>query len=394
MKKSFEWSKVSIDMSAAFNTIRRRTTINLLEVAGCSRDDLRLVQYLMANTTLIVRVNSTDSQAFGYNIGVSQGDSAAGKLFTLNLAGGLMHIRAVLSSRPNPPIAENHMPLESAYADDAEHIDEDFDSLQEVFYTSKTILSEWSLFVNDKTKFTRVYLADTGKVDKWGNKVRGNEEWRNELLLGTKLGSEEDIQNRINKANTAFWSFDKLWCQGPKRSQISEERKIQLYNSLVVSVLLYNCSCWAAPQDILESVNIVQRKHLKRILNIYWPNTISNDALYARTKMKPLTERIEKARWTMLGHVLRSDNNTPAYQSFLFAAFGCNGLKGRIGKHRTNLYDIIVKKYLFKRNIYLKNLDDFNNLVILAKDRLEWKSLFNLRRIGRKSQRKLKEISA
>ena len=95
----------------------------------------------------------------------------------------------------------------------------------------------------------------------------------------------------------------------------------------------------------------------------------------------------------MLGHVLRSDNNTPAYQSFLFAAFGCNGLKGRIGKHRTNLYDIIVKKDLFKRNIYLKNLDDFNNLVILAKDRLEWKSLFNLRRIVRKSQRKLKEIS-
>ena len=54
MKKKFEWNKVSIDMSAAFNTIRRGTTIKLLEVAGCSRDDLRLVQYLMANTTLVV----------------------------------------------------------------------------------------------------------------------------------------------------------------------------------------------------------------------------------------------------------------------------------------------------------------------------------------------------
>ena len=96
MRKKFEWSKVSIDMSAAFNTIRRRTTINLLEAAGCSRDDLRLVQYLMANTTLVVRVNSTDSDVFEYNIGASQGESSAGKLFTLNLAGGLMHIRAVL----------------------------------------------------------------------------------------------------------------------------------------------------------------------------------------------------------------------------------------------------------------------------------------------------------
>ena len=168
------------------------------------------------------------------------------------------------------------------------------------------------------------------------------------MLLGTKLGSEEDVTNRINKANTAFWSFDKLWCQGSKRNQITEARKISLYGSLVVSVLLYNCCCWAIPQRVLASLDIVQRKHLKRILNIYWPSTISNKALYARTKATPLSERVEKARWTMLGHVLRSDNSTPAYQSFLFATFGCKGLKGRLGRHRTNLYDIIVKKDFLK----------------------------------------------
>ena len=38
MRKEFEWSKLSIDMSAAFNTIRRKTTMNLLSAAGCSID--------------------------------------------------------------------------------------------------------------------------------------------------------------------------------------------------------------------------------------------------------------------------------------------------------------------------------------------------------------------
>ena len=286
MKKKFEWNKVSIDMSAAFNTIRRGTTIKLLEVAGCSRDDLRLVQYLMANTTLVVRVCSTDSEMFSFNIGASQGDSTAGKLFTLNLAGAMVHIRAVLPSRPNPPIADNHMPLESGYSDDVEKIGEDMEELQEIFRISKNILSEWSLFVNEtKTKFTRVYLEEVGACDEWDNVLRGNEEWRNETLLGTKLGSEQDVTNRINKANTAFWSFDKLWCQGSEISQITEKRKIKLYDSLVVSVLLYNCCCWAS--------------------------SISNKALYARTQTRPLSERVEKARWTMLGHVLRSDNDTP-----------------------------------------------------------------------------------
>ncbi|XP_063677021.1 uncharacterized protein LOC134813262 [Bolinopsis microptera] len=330
MKKEFEWNKVSIDMSAAFNTIRRGTTIRLLEAAGCSRDDLRLVQYLMANTTLVVRVCSTDSEMFSFNIGASQGDSTAGKLFTLNLAGAVVHIRAVLPSTPNPPIADNHMPLESGYSDDVEEIGEDMEELQDIFQISKNILSEWSLFVNDtKTKFTRVYLEEVGACDEWDNELRGKEEWRNETLLGTKLRSEQDVTNRMNKANTAFWSFDKLWCQGSERSQITEKRKIKLYDSLVVSVFLYNCCCWAVPQHVLESVDVVQRKHLKRILHIYWPSSTSNKALYARTQTRPLSERVEKARWTMLGHVLRSDNDTPAYQSLLFATLGCQTLKGR-----------------------------------------------------------------
>ena len=39
---------------------------------------------------------------------------------------------------------------------------------------------------------------------------------------------------------------------------------------------LYNCSCWAAPKKALDSVNIIQRKHLREILKIFWHNVISN----------------------------------------------------------------------------------------------------------------------
>ena len=117
------------------------------------------------------------------------------------------------------------------------------EELQDVFQISKNIISEWSLFFNDtKTKFTRVYLEEVGPCDEWVDELRWNEELRNETLLGTKLGSKQDVTNIINKANsnTAFWSFDKLWCQGPEMSQITEKRNIKLYDSLVVSVLLYN----------------------------------------------------------------------------------------------------------------------------------------------------------
>lgn len=71
-----------------------------------------------------------------------------------------MHVRAILPSRPNPPIAENSMPIETEYADDVELLDEDPEKLQEVYEISKRVLGEWSLYINDKTTFTRIYVAN------------------------------------------------------------------------------------------------------------------------------------------------------------------------------------------------------------------------------------------
>ena len=45
----------------------------------------------------------------------------------------------------------------------------------------------------------------------------------------------------------------------------SEKRKIKLYDALITSVLLYNCSSWAVPENILNKLDVQQRKHLKQI---------------------------------------------------------------------------------------------------------------------------------
>ena len=63
-------------------------------------------------------------------------------------------------------------------------------------------------------------------------------------------------------------------------------------------------------------------------------------------KVRPLTERIAEARWKMFGHVLRSGESTPAYLSFRFACLTCKDYKGRIGVHRTNLYDVLIRDLL------------------------------------------------
>ena len=49
---------MGIDMSAAFDTIKRSTILNLLADAGCSDDDIGLVRFLLSNTKIRVRVNN------------------------------------------------------------------------------------------------------------------------------------------------------------------------------------------------------------------------------------------------------------------------------------------------------------------------------------------------
>jgi len=380
-KRHFEYNTVDIDMTAAFNTIKRSTIINLLIDAGCSRDDIRLVQYLLSNTKLRVTVNKTQSGEFVINIGAYQGDSLAGKVFTLTLAGALNHIRAVISvtiPRPILPISNHGMPLESGYADDLKLLDESGNNLPKILEIASDILKDWNLFVNEsKTVSTRVYLAEVDDVDSHNNKIRGNEEWRDTVLLGSKLCSERDIANRCNKANVAFFTYKNTWLTSSVK--ICERRKLRLYEALVTSVLLYNCSSWAAPKSVLDSVDILQRKHFRQILRIFYPNIISNENLYKRCQARPLTERIAEARWKMLGHVLRSGESTPAYLSFRFACLNSRDVyKGRRGAHRTNLLDIVLKD-VFKRKLIssykVVKLNEFNELVHMAHDRVAWSKL-------------------
>ena len=80
--------------------------------------------------------------------------------------------------RPNPPIADNMMPLEWEYVDDADFADED--TLQQLLPICSETLKEWNLTVNEsKAEFKKVYLADKDEVDVEGEPIRHREEYPN-----------------------------------------------------------------------------------------------------------------------------------------------------------------------------------------------------------------------
>jgi hypothetical protein len=332
LRKKWEFHKMGVDMSSAFDTIKRNNVLDVLTEAGCSEDEIGLVRMLLSNTKLRVRVNNTVSELFDSIIGAFQGDCLSGNLFTVVLAAALHHLRAVLSvcrthpyhitnPIPNPPISSSLMPLESEYADDVDFINEQQESLLQILPICTTIFEEWSLHINNgKTEHTHIYLAPPKplkrqKVDH-NKQYRGSEEWRTHKILGSLLDSAEDIKARCIKGLIAFNKFESIWL---KKTDISLQRKLQIYEAQVVSILLYNCGTWAASQTTLEKLDITHRKHLRRILNIRWPGVSSNKSTYQRCNAEPLSTRVAVSRWRLLGHILRGDKDVPAYLSILFA---------------------------------------------------------------------------
>ena len=157
---------------------------------------------------------------------------------------------------------------------------------------------------------------------------------------------------------------------------------------MVVSVIMYNCSSWAAYaiSDILKHLDICHRKHLRQILKIKYPTTISNEILYKKCSTTPLSTRVKVARWRMLGHVLRSPENSPAALALQFSVEGSSALKGRRGKHQNNLLGVIRSDLarihfsdnpLLTRPVTLTTAEEISLLRTVASNRRDWSNLFN-----------------
>ena len=84
---------MDIDMSHAFDTINREKILDVLTLAGCEADDLRLVRILLVGTNITLSVRSSWSAWFRTTIGSPQDDSLSPVLFTCYLAAALRCVR-------------------------------------------------------------------------------------------------------------------------------------------------------------------------------------------------------------------------------------------------------------------------------------------------------------
>lgn len=81
------------------------------------------------------------------------------------------------------------------------------------------------------------------------------------------------------------------------------------------SILLYGAGTWRNTVNTTNKIQTFINTCLRRILQIRWPNTINNTALWKSTNQKPADEDILQWCWRWTGHTLRKPGSNTTRQS-------------------------------------------------------------------------------
>jgi hypothetical protein len=142
----------------------------------------------------------------------------------------------------------------------------------------------------------RIHEINTSKMEKIEINGKELEDVNEYSYLGSIVtgggGADEDVTSRIKKANVAFVQLCRIW----KNKNIRMKTKLEIFSSNVKAVLLYGCETWKVTNSITQKLQSFINRCLRRILNLRWPDVISN-MLWEKTGEKPIELQIKKRKW-------------------------------------------------------------------------------------------------
>ena len=267
-----------IDYKKAFDFVDRVSLWNKLLSMGVNGKLLLLIHNLYKHAKSCIKMDGKISEYFNCNVGVRQGENLSPLLFAIFLNdfefsisrkyGGLSHLANEIKTNLSDEDVEYFLKIYALlYADDTVVLAESEVELQRALNAVYEYCNNWNLTVNtDKTK---IVIFSRGKVTSYPAFVFGHsniEVVDDYVYLGVKFhynGSfQATIDKQISQAKKAYYALlNKI-----RRLQLPVDISIQLFDQLVLPVLLYGCEVWGYSN--LKQLEVFHRKFIKEILNI------------------------------------------------------------------------------------------------------------------------------
>ena len=149
------------------------------------------------------------------------------------------------------------------------------------------------------------------------------------IYLGSKVTTDghsaPEVMRRIALAASAMNQLGRVW----RQRNLSLVTKLRLYESCVLSVLLYCAETWTLLKTDVNRLQAFHMRSLRRILGIRWFDHVPNLEVKDRTRLEDIESRVRRRRLALFGHVARMQPGIPAHDA-LWTAIGAARL-GRVG---------------------------------------------------------------
>jgi exonuclease III len=311
-----------IDLKAAYDTVRRNELWIVLKEYGVSSKLCRLLRSLYAGTQSAVRVEGELTDWFEVKTGLRQGCLLSPILFNVFIdrvvkraLAGMGHGVRVEYRLPDgrvhlgDHVRGSFKVFDLLYADDLVLICESAEVMQEAVMRLEQATQDVGLTINvKKTKYliTKVDGRSEPDVDLQirGDKVERVGEF---VYLGSSINEDSacggEVERRIALGTRRFCELKKpIW----RQDCIGLRTKMQLYRSLVLTVVLYGSESLTCSERDYASLNTFHNKNLRSLLGKR-RDEIRNEELYKLTGSCPIEAYVRKYRLRWAGHVRRME---------------------------------------------------------------------------------------
>ncbi|XP_035696641.1 uncharacterized protein LOC118430043 [Branchiostoma floridae] len=188
--------------------------------------------------------------------------------------------------------------------------------------------------------------------------------------LGSIISKTGDLKPEVNQRRAqASAVLQSLWKPLWRHRHISLQTKQRVYNSSVISVLLYGSETWALNNTLAARLDGFDSRALRRITGTRWHEHVRNSELRELTGQPPASSLAAMRRVRWYGHVLRLPPEHPTRALLEFNPKQAGWRRPR-GKPRTRWMDVV------SRDLRTINITP-HQAQLAATNRGWWRSLVN-----------------
>lgn len=302
-----------IDFKSAFDTVWRVGLWKKLLRYNINGKVFNVIKNMYSNVKSCVRLNTDHSNFFSCNLGVRQGENLSPFLFSIFLNDLEEYLRNnnVDDINCETPEIENELYIYLKlsillYADDTVILSESDSGLQHALNVFYSYCNEWQLNVN--VEKTKVLIFSKGRPNRNYNFVFNDKQLEivNEYKYlgiymsrsGSFLKTKKYIAEQGSKAMYSLLSR-------VRKLDLPFDIIIDLYNKMVLPVLLYGCELWG-----YGNLEVIERVQLKFFKSLYYlKRSTPNFMIYGEFGIFPLRIEIQSRMISFWTKLLNYHNN-------------------------------------------------------------------------------------